>query len=308
MSQQTIFVSGATGTVGGAVAHNLLKANIAVHALARDPESPAAKALAELGASLTKGGYDDDDALKEAMKNVSGAFLNLTPDFIDHTWELRTAKRIMAAAKEAGAVHFIYSSGFAVQAPEKLEHCDRDSFVSMVLHSKQSIEKAVREAGFEYWTVLRPGSFSSNYLLPQAAPFPDLINKGRFANAFKPTSKIPTLDPYDIGRFALAAYRDPTRFSRQEIPLSSEMLTVDEIMAKLSKASGKDIRAVFLTEEEIDSQKAGNPFIAGQLAARDMDQFADEENTRSWGITMTTFDEFLERERERVMQTYAQLA
>uniref|UniRef100_L2G361 Nad dependent epimerase n=1 Tax=Colletotrichum fructicola (strain Nara gc5) TaxID=1213859 RepID=L2G361_COLFN len=286
MSQQTIFVSGATGTVGGAVAHNLLKANIAVHALVRDPDSPAARALADLGARLTQGGYDDDVPLKEAMKNVTGAFLNLTPDFIDHTWELRTAKRIMGRRR-----------------PLHLQH-----FVSMVLHSKQSIEKAVREAGFEYWTVLRPGSFSSNYLLPQVAPFPDLVNKGRFANAFKPTSKIPTLDPYDIGRFALAAYRDPTRFNRQEIPLSSEMLTVDEIMAKLSKTSGKDIRAVFLTEEEIDSQKAGNPFIAGQLAARDMDQFADEENTRSWGITMSTFDEFLERERERVLQTYAQLA
>ncbi|GKT85982.1 NAD dependent epimerase [Colletotrichum tofieldiae] len=281
MSQQTIFVSGATGTVGGAVARSLLSEGITVCALARDPESPAAKALSTLGTSITPGDYDDDAALTEAMKGVTGAFLNLTPNFVDRNWELKAAKRIMAAAKEAGATHFVYSSGFA--------HWDPNSSTAMVLLSKQSIEKEVRKAGFESWTILRPGSFAANYLVPLVAVFPDLVKDGRFITALRPENKIPM-------------------FNSEEVAISSELLTVDDIMAKLAKVTGRDIKAVYLSDEEVEAQKAGNPFIAGQLAARDLDQFADVKKTQSWGIPLGTFDEYLEREKDRVKETYGQLA
>ncbi|OHE91864.1 hypothetical protein CORC01_12872 [Colletotrichum orchidophilum] len=308
MSQHTIFVSGATGTVGGSVARNLLSSGIAVHALARDPDSPAAKALSSLGASLTPGGYDTEGALDEAMKGVTGAFLNLMPDFVDYTWELKTAKRIMATAKAAGATHFIYSSGFAVEAPEKLKNWDPKSFNAVVLLSKQAIENEVRKAGFEHWTILKPGNFAANYVLPLVAVFPDLIKHGRFITALRPETKLPTVDPNDIGKFALAAYRDPVKFHAQEVSIASELLTVDYIMEKLARFTGKDIKAVYLSDEEVEAQKGGNPFIGGQLASRDMDQFADLEKTRSWGIPLGTFDEYLERERELVKETYGHLA
>ncbi|KAJ0309647.1 hypothetical protein COL516b_002897 [Colletotrichum fioriniae] len=301
MSKHTIFVSGATGTVGGSVARNLLAAGIAVHALARKPDSPAAKALSSLGASLTSGGYDDEGVLEEAMKGVTGAFLNLTPDFVDHTWELKTAKRIMATAKAAGATHFIYSSSFSVDAPQKLKYWDPESFTATVLLSKQAVENEVRKAGFEHWTILRPGNFTANYILPIVAVYPDLPEKGRFVTALTPETKLPTVDPNDIGQFALAAYRDP------EISLASELLTADDIMGKLARFTGKDIKAVYLSDEEVETQKGGNPFLAGQLAMRDMDQFADIEGTRSWGVTLGTFDGYLKREKERVQETYGHL-
>ncbi|GJC78647.1 nmrA-like family domain-containing protein 1 [Colletotrichum liriopes] len=304
MSQQTIFVSGATGTVGGAVARSLLSEGITVRALARDPESPAAKALSTLGTSITPGDYDDDAALTEAMKGVTGAFLNLTPNFVDHNWELKAAKRIMAAAKEAGAMHFRLRS----PGPELLKHWDPNSSTAMVLLSKQSIEKEVRKAGFENWTILRPGSFAANYLVPLVAVFPDLVKDGRFITALRPENKIPMVDPNDIGKFASAAFQDPFKFNSEEVAISSELLTVDDIMAKLAKVTGRDIKAVYLSDEEVEAQKAGNPFIAGQLAARDLDQFADVKKTQSWGIPLGTFDEYLEREKDRVKETYGQLA
>ncbi|KAK1659071.1 putative NAD dependent epimerase/dehydratase [Colletotrichum godetiae] len=276
MSQHTIFVSGATGTVGGSVARNLLGAGIAVHALARDPSSPAAKALSSLGASLTPGGYDNEGALEKAMKGVTGAFLNLMPDFVDHDWELKTAKRIMAAAKTAGATHFIYSSSFSVDAPEKLKYWDPESFTAVVLLSKQAIENEVRN--------------------------------GRFITALRPETKLPTVDPNDIGQFALAAYVDPDKFHTEEISLASELLTADEITGKLARFTGKDIRTVFLADEEVEAQKGGNPFLAGQLAMRDMEQFADIEGTRSWGVPLGTLDRYLEREKDRVTETYGHLA
>ncbi|KAF6823724.1 hypothetical protein CPLU01_11264 [Colletotrichum plurivorum] len=309
MPPKPIFVAGATGTVGGAVAKHLLATSTPVVALARDPSSPAAKHLTALGAVLTKGGFDDDSALEEAMSNgIAGVFLNFMPDFVDHEWELRTALRILSFAKRAGATHAIYSSGFAVQAPERLSHWDPESFTAKVLLSKQSIEGAVRSAGFDAWTILRPGNFATNYVLPQVSVFPDLVTTGRYITALKPDTRLPTLDPDDIGAFAAAAYADPGRFGQKEIPISAEMLTPGDIMGKLARFTGKDIQAVYLSDEEVEAQKDGNPFLAGQLAAQDMDQFADQDDTESWGVPLTTFDGFLERERERVTETYAQLA
>ncbi|WYZ44732.1 hypothetical protein EsH8_VIII_000048 [Colletotrichum jinshuiense] len=308
MSQRAIFVSGATGTVGGAVAKNLLENGIDVHALVRTPESPAAKALLALGAKLTPGDYDNDAALNKAMDGVTGAFLNLYPDFVDHTWELKTAKRIMAAAKEAGATHFIYSSGLTVDAPEKLKNWDPNGFVAMVLMSKQSIEKEVQNAGFDNWTILRPGNFASNYILPPVAVFPDLPKHGRFITALRPDTRLPTVDPNDIGRFALASYQNPVKFNGQEIAITSESLTADEIMTKLAKVTGREFKAVYLSDEEVEAQKAGNPFLAGQLAMRDMEQFANHEKTRSWGVPLGTLDGYLQREKEKVKETYGQLA
>jgi len=46
-----ILVSGATGQQGGAVARRLLAAGFPVRALTRDPETPAAQALAARGAT-----------------------------------------------------------------------------------------------------------------------------------------------------------------------------------------------------------------------------------------------------------------
>ncbi|TDZ49698.1 NmrA-like family domain-containing protein 1 [Colletotrichum trifolii] len=308
MTRQTIFVAGATGIVGGAVAKQLLQNSIAVRALVRNPDSPSAKNLALLGATLVPGDYDNNEALDEAVQGISGAFLNLMPDFVDHSWELKAAKRIMAAAKKAGAKHFIYSSGFAVQAPEKLKHWDPQSFTATVLLSKQSIERELRRAGFESWTILRPGNFMSNYLLPQVGMYPDLVQGGRFVNALRPSSMLPMVDTEDIGKFAVAAYRDAGRFNKQEIPISGELLTADDIMAKLEDITGRKFEAVYLSDEEVEEKKGGDPFLAGQLAMRDMAQFADPENTRSWGIQLGSFEEYLDKEKLRVKETYGQLA
>src|SRR5215210_280539 len=49
---RSILVAGATGNQGGAVAERLLEEGWAVRALTRDPDKPAARALAERGAAL----------------------------------------------------------------------------------------------------------------------------------------------------------------------------------------------------------------------------------------------------------------
>jgi uncharacterized protein YbjT (DUF2867 family) len=77
MSLPTIFVIGATGAQGGAVARALLSSKkYTVNALIRDPDSEAAKALTTQGASLIKGDWDDVAAIEKAASGCAGLFLN----------------------------------------------------------------------------------------------------------------------------------------------------------------------------------------------------------------------------------------
>ncbi|KAL6835554.1 NAD(P)-binding protein [Trichoderma sp. SZMC 28015] len=307
MAQPKVFVCGITGTQGGAVARRLLSENVAVTAIVRDPSSPQAQSIEALGAKLFPGNFDDISALERALAGCTATFLNFSPDFNDWTAELRWAKSIIAAARNAGVKHILYSSGFAVNAPEKLQHWDPDSVMAIVLLSKQSIEKEVRGAGFDYWTILRPGNFMANYLPPKVMMYGDLPQSGIWHTALLKETTLPMVDEDTIGRFTSAAILNPTKFTGQEIELADELLCPEQILERLSATAGRQLKAEYMSDASIEEKKS-NPFILGQFAMRDMVQFVDMEKVRSWGVPMSSFYAFLERNKEFVKKTYQQAA
>lgn len=66
------FITGATGFIGGKVAHRLLEAGHEVVALVRTPAK--AQALAEAGVILAEGDITDKDSLRQPMRGVDGVF------------------------------------------------------------------------------------------------------------------------------------------------------------------------------------------------------------------------------------------
>lgn len=309
MSLPTIFVCGVTGTQGGTVARNLRVKGVKVHAVVRSPGSANAKAMETLGVKLWTGDYDNKDALESAMKDCSAAFLNLSPDLQDPGAELRRAKLIIDIAKAAGVKHFIYTSGPAVNALERLQYWDPNSIVGPVMLSKHAIEHETRTAGFKIWTILRPCNFMANYLKPLVSMQTGLVEHGRWSTGLERTSILPMVDTETIGRFACAAFLEPqdnenNKFHSQEIEIADEFLIPDQLLEKLSAATGRDLQAVYLTDDEISAQKVTNPFVSAQLMMRDIAQFVDLDRVRSWGIPLSNFDAFLEREKDRVVDTY----
>ncbi|KAK2615353.1 hypothetical protein N8I77_002115 [Diaporthe amygdali] len=77
----------------------------------------------------------------------------------------------------------------------------------------------------------------------------------------------------------------------------------------LGRVAGKTFSVKFMSEEDI--QEAGgtkSPFVMVQLAMCNMARFADERTLgEKWGIAMTRFDGFLEREMNPFQETYAKL-
>ncbi|KAJ5540801.1 hypothetical protein N7494_005877 [Penicillium frequentans] len=304
MASKSVFVCGATGTQGGALANQLLSKDIGVSAITRNISSTEAQRLISLGVSLTEGNFNDEECLKKAMVNCTSLFLNLLPDFTKPTGELDQARKILSVAKQTGIKHVIYTSALATNNPERLPHWTPTGIIGMLLLGKQAIEKEVKSAGFETWTILRPGNFMSNFLNPLVRMYQGLVETGKFTTAFLPETIVPMIDPNDIGKFAAAAILEPAMFNHQEIATVSQMMTVEDIVKDLSTATRKDIQAVFLSEEQITDQLLKNPTLGPQKVMRDMSLFVDMENVQKWGIELGTFAGFLEREKERVDVTY----
>ncbi|KAL4753976.1 hypothetical protein BDW72DRAFT_5747 [Aspergillus terricola var. indicus] len=307
MSSPTIFICGATGTQGSAMISNIHKHHPAtkIHGVARDPSSEQSKSLQAAGITLFKGDFNDEDSLRTAMAGCTALFLNLMPNLTEITQELAQAKRILQIAREVGVNQIVYSSGLVTNA-ERRKYWDPTSFVAKIVLSKNQVEDAVRNAGFKYYTIIRPGNFMTNFLAPYVYhQYPGLAERGEFTTAFTRDTVIPMIDPNDIGKFGAAAFMDPERFQAKEIAIASELLTLDEILASLSKAAGKQLKANYMSQEEIDEQLKTNPFVGVQLVARDMVDEVDMDYMNTFGVQMGTFEAFLEREGERLQGTIA---
>ena len=79
MSPPTVFVCGATGTQGGALIDHLLKLDVKAQAVTRSLNSPAAQNLQKLGVAVAEGDFDNDESVKQNMRDCTSLFLNLMP-------------------------------------------------------------------------------------------------------------------------------------------------------------------------------------------------------------------------------------
>lgn len=304
MSALKVFVCGVTGSQGGAVAAALLAKGAIVHSISRDVSTPKAQAAAAEGVKFVQGSFDDDNALAMAVDGCSAAFVNVPASFFDPSAEVKLGTKVLNALKAAGIKHVVYTSGMGCEAPEKLERYDPDSFMASMCRSKQAIEAQVR-AGFPRWTILRLGHFINKYLTPREPQFGDFYQTGQWTNALTKDTKLPLLDMATLGAFAAAALADPgNRFDGQEIPLADELKTVDEMLASLTRVSGRQLSARFYTEEELAEQLKAMPFIISHVNIRNQSDFADAEKVKSFGVPLSSFDAFLEKHRDIAKTAY----
>ncbi|HEY3447585.1 MAG TPA: NmrA family NAD(P)-binding protein, partial [Myxococcales bacterium] len=145
-----VLVTGATGKQGGAVAHRLLERGHRVRALTRRLDSPAARALAEEGATLVQGTLDDRASLDRAIGGVDAVFSMTTPFEAGIEAEICQGKTTADAAKAAGAFLVFTSVGSA----------DKKTGIPHV-ESKRAVEEHIARIGARA-AILRPVYFMEN--------------------------------------------------------------------------------------------------------------------------------------------------
>lgn len=310
MEQQTILVTGATGTQGRATIRALVPLRCRIRALVRSNASPACKALEQLGVEVVVGSFDDIPSLERATGGVSAIFINVSPSFEDPEAETRHAKNVITAATQEGSSvqTIVYSSTILTGQHDSFPGWDAwNDFARQYWLSKAANENLVRTSGIPNWTILRPCTFMSNYLQPLAPFFfPELLSQGIFRTALTPETPTMLISPDDVGRFAAAALTQPDRFHGHEIELGAEALKPSQIVAALSAASGRQIEAQYMPKDEVERLIPQSHIIAAQTyfnaRSSQMDAVALQER---WGIKLTSFADFLEGHREEVEQSYA---
>jgi uncharacterized protein YbjT (DUF2867 family) len=159
MTPKVAFITRATGSQGLAVTKHLLSAGYAVHAIVADPDDDRSicyQALSPTHIKVFTGSLDDMSILDAAISGCTALFLNLMPNFMQEGGEQRQGQAILVAAKKAGVKHVVHSTMLGLDLiDEKL--LGSNSGAAAVVLGKMNVEKAVREHGFEAWTILRPG-------------------------------------------------------------------------------------------------------------------------------------------------------
>jgi uncharacterized protein YbjT (DUF2867 family) len=228
-NSKIIAVTGATGTQGRTVARHLLAGGWKVRALTRDPNKPAARALADAGAEVVPGDMDRLDELQAAFREAQGVFSvqNFWLPNVGAEGEVRQGKLVADAARDAGVRHFVYSSVGAAQRGMGQAH-----FVT-----KWEIEQYIQSSGLPY-TIFRPVMFMDNYNWQRAA-----ITNGVFTGfGLRPEKGVQLVAAEDIGAFVALAFADPQAYLARTIELAGDELTEAQIAATLAKVIGRPVR------------------------------------------------------------------
>lgn len=304
MSNFPILVTGATGAQGGAVVDALLDAGMRVRALVRDAESEAAHNLAARGVALVPGDFDDDASLTNAVRDVFGVFsMQLPPRPGDLDSEVRTGRRLIAAARTARVEMFVHTSVARAGDHESFVDWATGRWWPHYWTSKAAVNAAVRAAGFPHWVILKPAFMMDNFALPKAAwMFPGL-REGILNSALKPDTRLDLIAAADVGRFAAASFAAPERFDGREIDLAAESLTMTQVAAALAAAATRPVTARSLSGAQARAAGCHAGLVESQQWANVEGYRVDLAAAQAHGLALEAFAPWALRNRNRLPMT-----
>lgn len=294
--ENIILVTGATGAQGGAVAKALLKNGNTVRIIVRKASrhSKVAKELEKSGAEIVIADMEDIASLEAALK---GAYSLFSVQDMDNGTdsERRHATNLLNAALKADVQHVVHAS--VNQTGNHLQFRNWDNWNQKYWLDKQFGEDTLRDAGFKYWTILRPVFFMDNFITPKVVfMFPDLA-KGEIVTAWDSNAKLQLIAVDDTGAFAAAAFNNPDKFNKQVINLAGDELTIDKIAENITNVTGKNIYVEHVSEAEA-VQKGLHPGFANvQIWNNEIGYNADIQALKAYGLPVTNFSQYLEKNK-----------
>ena len=214
MSQHTILVIGATGTVGAPVARQLREDGHHVRLLVRDP----ARAAAQFGSGFEyiQGNVEERETVKQALSGCSGVHISLqagsNPADIERVEHLGTL-RVIELAVQQQLAHLTYVSGMFVGAEVGSAVLDD--------HAKRSVEQALQQSGIPS-TIFKPTYFMDT--------LPKQLQGKRAMILGKQPHPLHLVAASDFGRMVSRAFQVPEAANKIFYIQGPEALTMGEAL------------------------------------------------------------------------------
>ncbi|WP_432747121.1 NmrA/HSCARG family protein [Streptomyces sp. JH002] len=247
-AKKVVAVAGATGAQGGGAARAILAdpdSGFTVRALTRNPDSPAAKELAQLGAEVVRADFSDEPTVRAALEGAYGAFL------VTNFWAHGSAAKergeievLVRAAKGAGLRHVVWSTLEDTREllplrdermPVLQEHYNVPHF-----DVKGEGNELFRQAGVP--TTFLNTTFYFQGFLSSMGPKRAEDGVLTLTLPFEDGKLLAGVDVNDIGRTALALLKGGERFIGRTVGLAGDHLTGAQYAEKLGAAIGEPVR------------------------------------------------------------------
>jgi uncharacterized protein YbjT (DUF2867 family) len=246
--KKVIAVAGATGAQGGGAARAILAdpdAEFAVRALTRNPDSPAAVELAELGAEVVRADFYDEASVHKAFEGAYGAFL--VTNFWAHgsaAKETQEIEVLVRAAKATGLRHVVWSTLEDTRELLPLEDermpVLQEKYNVPHFDAKGAANELFRQAGVPT-TFLNTTFFFQGFLSMMG---PKRAEDGTLTVTLplEDGKLLAGVDVNDIGRTALALLKGGERFIGHTVGLAGDHLTGAQYAEKIGTAIGEPVR------------------------------------------------------------------
>ncbi len=245
--RKIIAVVGATGSQGGGLVRAVLEDSsneFSVRGLTRNPDSDAAKALADQGVEMVRADLDDPASLDAAFEGAWGAFCvtNFWEHFSPET-ELQQAENLATAADRAGLQHVIWST---LEDTRKWVPLSDDRMPTLDGRYKVPHFDAKGEANAFFTRYGVPTTFLlTSFYWDNLIHFgmgPQKDHEGHLLfNLPMADKKLSGIAVEDIGRCALGIFQRSDEYIGRTVGVAGEHLTGDEMAAALSEALGAEI-------------------------------------------------------------------
>lgn len=229
-----LLVTGASGHLGRLVVNHLL------HTLKIEPSRIVAgsrnpdklKDFADLGVITRRVDFADAASVEAAAQGVDRVLLVSSDDLFGR---LEAQKAAIKAFEAAGVKHISYTS---------LQETDKA--VTLVAEDHYQTEEAIRESKIPSHTFLRNGLYFENTI----GSITSASHTGQWFTAAK-DGKHASISRDDLARAAAYALASDSSDNKVYELTGSESLTIDEIVARISKTIEKPIQVIQVSAEDL---------------------------------------------------------
>ena len=278
-------VIGATGSLGGHIAHRLLKSEKPVRALVRERSDYSA--LQSGGAEVALGDLKNPRSLQRACVGARRIVATATAavrggEDTAESVDRQGYTNLIAAAVEAGVRQFIFVSahGFSADSPVDL------------VRAKVHTEEALKASGLNY-TILRPALFMeawiSTILGSQLQLGPKVVVLG------DPDRRIPFVGASNVTDLAIAVLGNASA-ERASFPLSSQVVSYRQVIEWIGDATDREIS---IESVPPDTRLPGLPptvlELWSWLTTGAMEPIETVEVAVKFGLALESVQSFIER-------------